>query len=102
MSTIGEKWPFRDPENTAVFTTCFVIKDGHTIVHVSHDADDGAWQFHGGPTYELKDAMAVGLKTIVDLDPTVSELADLPLGWIAERSDRGQAWRRVARESGRQ
>jgi hypothetical protein len=78
-------WPFQDPPNVAVFTTTFIVCDGRPILHVSHDADDGAWQFHHGGTYELKDARVVGLGEIVKRDPTVRELADLPLGWSAER-----------------
>lgn len=53
-----ETWPFADPWNVAVFTTRQIVRDGEPILHVSHDWDDGAWQFHtgAGRVYE-RDAM---------------------------------------------
>ena len=36
---------FDESLNTAVFTTKYVIQDKHTITLVSHDLQDGAWQF---------------------------------------------------------
>ena len=32
------------------------MEDGDPITHVSHDADDGAWQFHGPKVWNVKDA----------------------------------------------
>jgi hypothetical protein len=67
------------------------------ILRVCHDADDGAWQFlHGGPVSE-EDAAVVGLGRMLERDPSLRELADLPEGWIAERADVGSAWMRVRR-----
>jgi hypothetical protein len=41
--------------------------------------------------------MVVGLGSIVELDPSVCELADLPLGWRAWRSSKTEPWRREPR-----
>ena len=85
-------WPFADPPNVAVFSTRQVFRSGQPILHVSHDADDGAWQFHAGSTVAEADAMVVALQEVLAHDPSIAELADLPLGWFAERTAAGQPW----------
>ena len=79
-------WPFNDPPNVAVFTNKKIVDHDTWIQRVTHDEDDGAWQFHPhGGTNELE-ALVVSLKTITQIDPSVLSLADLPLGWCAWRS----------------
>jgi hypothetical protein len=43
----------------------------------------------------MDDAMIVALGEVYSLDPTIGELADLPLGWIAERTAVGEPWVRA-------
>lgn len=98
MSSVPEDWPFDDPPNVAVITTRGVTEEGAPILLVSHDEVDGGWQFlSGGPVIE-EDARVVGLKRIWVLDPTVGELADLPLGWQASRATSGEPWRKGPRK----
>ena len=59
------KWPFTDASNTAVFTTRDVIEEGKPILLVTHDQDDGAWQFHTGKTVPASDAKIVALDEII-------------------------------------
>jgi len=93
-----EPWLFPDPKNLAVFTTTQVVRQRLPILHVSHDYDDGTWQFHTGASrVSSGDLMVVGLEEMVKHDPTILELADLPRGWIAERDRVGSRWRRVRR-----
>jgi hypothetical protein len=92
-----KEWPFADPPNVATFTTCKVLNEGHPILLVTHDEDDGAWQFLCGTTNEPRDGRIVGLDCIVAQDPSVIELADLPLGWRAWRDSPAEAWRREAK-----
>jgi len=88
-------WPFADPENVAVFTTIQVMRLGQPILYASHDDEDGAWQFHTGVAGASEgDAMVVSLSEVVEHDPTIRQLADLPCGWLAERDDIGSPWRR--------
>jgi len=97
---VVNSWPFADPPNVAVFTSRRII-DGKDWVHyVSHDEEDGAWQFHpySGPTPE-SEAAVVGLRTIVELDPSVAELHDLPLGWCAWRERPDASWQRQVRSA---
>ena len=87
------EWPFEDDRRVAVFTTSHVVHAGKPIVYVSHDADDGAWQFHSDDTVSQKDAMLLALEEIVEIDPTIASLASLPLGCCATRKDQSSAWR---------
>ena len=38
-------WPFADPTNVATITVRQIVRDGQPILHVSHDHEDGGWQF---------------------------------------------------------
>lgn len=89
-------WPFADPPNVAVFTSKKILAGDDWIYYVSHDEDDGAWQFHpkSGPTSESEAAVA-GLSTMLALDASIAELADLPLGWCAWRDIPEAPWQRM-------
>jgi hypothetical protein len=90
-------WPFRDPPNVAVITTRKIVDCSDWIAYAYHDADDGGWQFHaseaGPPT--VADAVIVALSEIVQLDETVTELADLPVGWHVWRASKSSPWQRA-------
>ena len=93
-------WPFLDPPNTAVFTTVRIL-DGEDWVHyVTHDQEDGAWQFHpySGPTKE-PEAAVVGLGHMLRIEPRIEELADLPRGWCAWRESKSGPWTRAAKSA---
>jgi len=93
-----DEWPFADPKNVAVFTTTQVMRLRQPVLHVSHDDEDGAWQFHtGAQQVSAGDAMIVALSEMVEHDPTICELADLPCGWFAERESIGGSWKRMQR-----
>lgn len=88
-----DDWPFPDGPETAVFTSKYVIEDGEVITYVSHDADDGAWQFHvSGKSLDEAAGRIVGLGQVMKLDPSVAKLALLPLGWCAWRENAAAAW----------
>jgi hypothetical protein len=93
---MGE-WPFDDPENVAILTVRQVTHEGQPILYVTHDADDGMWQFLTGGTVHRADAMLVSLREVYRIDPTIGELAGLPPGWTATRSAVGQPWQRSPR-----
>ena len=95
---MSSDWPFSDARNTAVFTTRDVLERGRPILRVTHDDDDGSWQFHCGETVSAVDAMIIGLGEMVAHDPTIQELADLPTGWIATRETNAHDWVRQIRE----
>ena len=87
------------PPGDIAITTRQVMRDGWPILLVTHDADDGAWQFVNGhgDTDDTAYAMVVGVETMSGVDPTILELADLPLGWRAWRASPNDPWQRAAR-----
>lgn len=86
-------WKFPDPPHTGVFLSAAVNSGAESVTYVSHDIEDGAWQFLG-------DSMSDGNAVVccfhhpVDKDRSLEELADLPLGCWAERTGPGQPWTR--------
>lgn len=91
---MGSDWPFDDPPNVAVITTIRILRAGYPILYVVHDGE-GEWQFLDGLDVTVSDGSVVGLRTVVNRDATVLELADLLLGWYAERADAAAPWVRA-------
>lgn len=85
---------FRDPPFTAVFTTQYVIEEKKTITYVTHEDDDGAWQFHSTDEIEnpMNDSKVIALLEIAILDPSIFELSDMPMGFYATRKNRNEKW----------
>lgn len=82
------------PDATAI-TTRGIWDRSEPILLVLHD-DDGTWQFLPGTTVEIVDGMVVHLGHITDREPALTELADLPRGWAAERATPTAPWGRFA------
>jgi hypothetical protein len=80
----------------ATFTVRQIMHDHEPILLVRHDEDDGAWQFLPASDVSMSDALLVSLESVVKLDPTVAELADLPTGWQATRAHPGAPWVRTS------
>ena len=94
-------WKFPDPPHTRVFLSETVHYGTEPVTYVSHDAEDGSWQFLGDSMAEDGGLVISCFHHPIDRDPSLKELADLPLGWYAERSERGSPWiRRRKLESG--
>jgi hypothetical protein len=88
-----DEWPFDDPKNAAVFTVRSVWEQKRAILFVYHNSD-GAWQFHADREPDVKEDSVIALDEIVELDDSVTQLADLPCGWCAWRTEAGQPWTR--------
>lgn len=87
-------WPFQELPNTATITNACVLSGAHPLRLVTHDSDDGSWQFLCGEAHELEEARVVSLRSILEIIPNVAELADLPPGWRAWRAEVGESWQR--------
>jgi hypothetical protein len=91
-----DKWMFSDPPNVAVIANRKIISGQDWIAYVSHDEDDGAWQFHTADAEVSEgDAVVVSLQNIVNIDSSVCQLVDLQLGWHAWRTGKDQPWQRA-------
>jgi hypothetical protein len=90
-------WKFRDAPNTVVISEKRLGQKGSWIACVTHDVEDGMWQFITNGTLELSldQALVLSLGEIVAIDPSVNDVADLPLGWRAVRSTPESSWERT-------
>lgn len=88
-------WVFDQPRNAATMTTSHVMRDGAVITRAYHDENDHGWQFYSEHVTLTKDSMIVVLDEIVALDQSVTEISDLPPGWMAQRTGRGFPWHRT-------
>lgn len=88
MST--EDWPFAQPQDFPVTTVREVVDKELPITMVRHD-DDGDWQFMAGTEAALEDIRLISLAEIVALDPTLPQLASMPMGhsawWDMEKGE---------------
>ncbi|RYD19627.1 MAG: hypothetical protein EOP88_18245 [Verrucomicrobiaceae bacterium] len=90
MTTIDD-WPFDEPRNLAVFTTRQVLDDNEPVLEVYHDGD-GDWQFIGDTGGNETNCCIIALETAINLDRSMKELADLPLGFRAIRKNADSRW----------
>ena len=91
-------WKFPDDPHVRVFLSDTVHKGIEAVTYVSHDADDGAWQFLGDSMSDGGGPVISCFHHPIDRDPSLAELADLPLGWYAERAKLGEPWVRRKHE----
>jgi hypothetical protein len=89
-------WPFDQGPNVAAITVRAVL-DGDLILRVVHDADDHGWQFLDGRTPVEEDARLISMANVLEIDPSLREIADLPPGWVAWREAPGRPWQRQRR-----
>lgn len=87
------EFPFYDAPNTATIVCCHVINKEAPILYVSHDEDDGMWQFLCGKPHGEDEARIVSLKYAYETDTSVGELKDMPCGCCAERERKEAPWK---------
>lgn len=86
-------FPFCEDPNTATILCKHIARGEQPILYVSHDEDDGMWQFLCNEEHTIEELMLVTLKQAYELDPSIGELKDLPLGNEACREHPQMPWR---------
>ena len=87
------EYKFKEAKNTACISCKHIVDDNDPILYVSHDADDGGWQFLCGRDSHLEeDAKVIGLEEITVIDPQINYIADMPLGVLGERENPKEKW----------
>ena len=87
-------WKFPDPPHTRVFLSKTVEAGEEAVTYASHDASDGTWQFLGDRMRDGGGPVISCFHHPIDRDPSLKELADLPLGWYAFRDTPTSPWQR--------
>ena len=59
---------------------------------VSHDEDDGMWQFLCGSNHNIEDASIVSLFEVYNIDYSICLLKDMPRGYYAIRENVESDW----------
>lgn len=88
----NDEFPFNESRNVASITCVHILDENKPILHVSHDKDDGCWQFLCGDEHNDEDARLVALEEIYNLDNTIGEIAMLDYGKKADRLSKGSKW----------
>lgn len=97
-SETSMSWPFSEPEDTEVITLGRIHGGESPLLLVTHDADDGEWQFLDGEHVFENDAVVARLGEMFQFDLSILEVADLPVGWYAWRAASGDPWQRESGE----
>ena len=75
--------------------TAQVLERAEPILHAVHD-ENGEWQFIGSSDGTVENGRVIALREAVELDPSVLQLADMPVGWHAFRDSPERPWTREA------
>lgn len=85
-------WPFDQAPNVAAVTSTHITTQGLPILLVTHYEEDDSWGFQSGHPVTTADAQVVAMKTIMEIDPSVAEIASLAPGYSAARESVGGKW----------
>lgn len=86
-------WPFDQAPNVAAVTSTHITWQRLPILLVTHYEDDHSWGFQSGLPFITADAQIVAMKTIMEIDPSVAEIAGLSPGHSAARESIGGEWK---------
>lgn len=87
------EYKFQDAENTVCFVCDHVLNKERPILNVTHDKEDGIWQFMCGQNdHDESNAKIISLKQATELDNTINDLYEMPLGVGAERESINEKW----------
>ncbi len=84
-------WTFDQARNVACLT-CDAVLAGSPVLLVTHYEDDDSWAFLDGQMVREQDMKVVAMASVVDRHPDLVDIAALPPGWTATRSDLSDAW----------
>jgi hypothetical protein len=68
-----------------------VFGNERPILLICHDVD-GDWQFLCGDIHENEIPVVVGMEHLLERDPSLIDLREIPPGWGAERINKTSKW----------
>lgn len=84
---------FKNAPNTA-WIVCQHVMDGkNPITFISHDKEDGMWQFLCSEDHILEDVRLISLAEAFQIDESINQVADLPRGFVMERTEAKGRWK---------
>lgn len=79
--------------NKAVFTTKHVMQHNSPITYIAHDHEDD-WQFFGNEDVKDEDVMIVSINQILQVDSSVSDILNMPIGMEAVRNSKNEPFKK--------
>lgn len=92
---IKKDYKFNEPETTACFVCDHVINGLRPILLVTHDEDEEYeyWQFLCGESdHDELNIKIISMKQATEIDPTINDLYEMPVGISADRKSIGSKW----------
>jgi len=77
--------------NIAVITTMSITNKYSIVKRVVRDIE-GDWQFLDGNDVSEQNARVVSLQDILNLDSSLIEILNIPVGSVAIRDDKNKEW----------
>ncbi len=84
---------FKDAPNIACIVCYHVLAGKNPITFISHDEEDGMWQFLCSEDHTGEDACLISLAEAFKLDASIGQVADIPCGYAVERKDGLAGWK---------
>lgn len=84
---------FKDAPDTACIVCQHVMDGKNPITFISHDEEDGMWQFLCSEDHNLEDIRLISLAEACKLDESINQVADLPCGFVMERTEAKGRWK---------
>lgn len=87
------EFKFKESENTACFVCSHIMDRSRPILLASHEKEDGFWQFLCGcNNHNDADIKIISLKQAVEIDSSINELFEMPLGVATDRKSVNDKW----------
>jgi hypothetical protein len=94
MNNNNSDWKFEASPDEVVVTSIHITNLTKPILLACHYSGDDGWAFLTGEEFSMDESQLVSLKNILQLDPSLEGIADLPPGWSAQRQSVGGCWNR--------
>jgi len=86
-------WCFTDPPETPALTLQTIL-GGAPVLYVEHDENGGWHCLDSRALFTGSELALVPISRLVQADPSLNELGDLPKGWRALRRSVNRPWER--------
>jgi hypothetical protein len=86
-------YKFTEPKDAACFICNHILDGERPILYASHDKDDSSWQFLcGQDDHTAENIRIIGLGQAAEIDNSLNDLYEMPIGVCAERNKVGDNW----------
>ncbi len=84
---------FKDAPETACIVCQHVLDGKNPITFISHDKEDRMWQFLCSEDHILEDVRLISQAEAFQIDESIGQVADLPRGFVIERTEAKGRWK---------